>query len=58
MQTRQEEAESFHADRRTEMTKVTVAFRDFSKVPIKRVSNTSLLGTQFLYEQAAGYENP
>jgi len=37
---RQVEAEMFHADRRTDMTKLTVAFRNFEKTPkILRPSN-------------------
>jgi len=33
MKTRPEGAEFFHADRRADMTKLTVAFRNFAKVP-------------------------
>jgi len=33
MKTRPEGAEFFHAERRTDMTKITVAFRNFEKMP-------------------------
>jgi hypothetical protein len=33
MKTRPEGAEFFHAERRTDMTKITGAFRIFAKVP-------------------------
>ena len=45
MEIRPEEAE-FHADGQTEMTKLTVAFRNFSKAP--KTSQDSTLGN---YEQ-------
>ena len=49
MQARPVGAEFFHVDRRTDMTKVIVAFRSFETAPKKRASNTRLLlGAQFL----------
>jgi hypothetical protein len=33
-------AELFHADRRTDMRKLTVAFRNFANAPVKRKQST------------------
>jgi len=49
MQTRPVGAELFHVDRRADVTKVIVTFRNLENAPKKRASNTRLLlGAQFL----------
>jgi len=43
MKIRPVEAELFHADGRTDMTKLTVAFCNFANVPEKRISSVNCL---------------
>jgi hypothetical protein len=59
MQTRPVGAESFHADRRTDMTKVIVAFRNFENAPKKLLQTRDyFLALSSCRQQTAGNENP
>jgi len=59
MQTRPVGAELFHADRRADMTKVRVAFRNFQNAPKKFLQTRDyFLALNSCKQQTAGNENP
>jgi hypothetical protein len=59
MQTRPVGAELFHADRRADVTKVIVAFRNFENAPKKLLQTRDyFLARSSFRQQTAGNENP